>query len=929
MKSYKLFFLFLIGLLTAALPLFFYEQHPSHIVRIDAAISKGDKIEIFVDHQNFQLPITTSARSSYEFINIPHYFNHFRIDFSDQNNATAKICKIEFFDKNKTLKKTITGNEIKKWDKSAVEAKEDNSSDSCIDLQSLSSDPIVTTHFSRLNYFNENELKTYNLLAPPSRALIVFFWLFIFLFSTRSIKDFFVLTLSSLLFMNLSQKISERLQSLFTELPEPLQVAGWIHYHGYPKSTDYLIFIALGLLSFIFALIIQKKFKLYKDSSLNQASASFSKFDFFIPFFSIIILLLYVWPSFLSSYDQITNPQHNLGRDALNGYTWKFFYESGYLPFKDFWYPYGSQNTFLGPFFENQIWMLLHKFIYLTAFIYSIYQLFKDDLKFYFLTLFGALILYLLDFFNSPDRYFASFSILLFSTLLIWRQITNSSSSSLLEKLRAFASLLLVALANLWILHFEIHQAIYIILGQIIFFAILLLNQAKRKNTLIYFLSFITLNSIYITLYFTHFLSKEQRSGIIGFFKESTSFTQNASLPNTFSNYLENSYTTESFLYFLVFFLIFQFGLVFFEKSKSFNFSHKDFSFFFTGAFITYLAPLIYKQITRPHMALQLVGLIIIATIICLMYQIKKNRFSFYQLAFLSLMAGFCLIQVYRYHLTDKFKDQISQSYQKLISPWPEQVYFKIGDQKLRQSFFSNESLFYKSLRGDEIKNQLQKFIQNDKFYVLGDQSFLYTLFKQSSPYNITFYDGAPLNLQKNTISWIKENQVQKVIWEPQVDFFDEVPHILRVPRIFEFIVNNFSPKHNFNPYVVLEKVSSSQGKSVSSWLSYLPKEINYRSLLRPYDDNLWIKDCSLKPCEKIFVIEIKALPKANDDYEFTIVDNEKNEFTIKLTPKASKVYLPFRNIWFMSLLKSYNIKDNEQLSIQTLDVGFKNETLY
>lgn len=929
MKSYKLIFLFLLGLYLAALPLIFYEQNPSHIVRVEAAISKGDKIELFIDHQSFQMPITTSERTTYEFINIPHYFTHFRIDFSDQNNANAKICKIDFFDQNKNLKKSIAGSEIKKWDKNAVETTNVSITDSCIDLISLSSDPIITTHFSRLNYFNENELKAYNLLAPPSRILIVFLWFFIFLLFTRSLKDFFILTLSCSLFMILSQKASEKLESLLTEAPAPLQVAGWTHYHGYPKSTDYLIFIILGLLCFLFALFIQKKFKIYKETDSEQWSAPSRSFHFLIPFFSIALILIYIWPAFSRSFDQIINPQHNFGWDALNGYTWKFFYESGYLPFKDFWYHYGSQNAFLGPFIENQVLSLMHKVIYLTSFIFSAYHLFKDDIKFYFLTLFGALTLYLLDFFNSPDRYFASFSILLLSAFLIWKQFIQPSSSSLLKRITQIVSLFIITLLNLWILHFEIHQAIYLFLGQIFLFILLLMDQSKIKRTFLYLLSFISINTFCVTLYFTLVLNREQRLGIAEFFKESAAFTQNASIANTFSNYLKNTYNTESFLYFLVFFLIFQFGLILFAKVKSFHFTEKDFPLFFTGAFITYLAPLIYKQITRPHMALQLIGLVTLGILINLFYQIKKNRFSFYQLAILSFLAGFCLIQTFRYHLSDKFLIQVTSAYQKLTSPWPSQDYFKFGNQDLRLSYFSSKSLFYKSLRGDELKLQLNKFIQDDKFYVLGDQSFFYTLFKQSPPYNITFYYGAALTFQKKTISWIKNNQIGKVIWEPQVDFFDDVPHILRAPRIFEFIINNFTPTKSFHPYVILEKISSSEKKSVSPWLLYLPQEINYRSLLRPYDEDLWNKDCLPEACEKIFVIEVKHPSKANKDYEFTILDSENNEFIIKLTPKSSKVFLSFKNIWFMPLLKSYSIINNDQLSIQTLDVGFKNETLY
>jgi hypothetical protein len=80
-----------------------------------------------------------------------------------------------------------------------------------------------------------------------------------------------------------------------------------------------------------------------------------------------------------------------------------------------------------------------------------------------------------------------------------------------------------------------------------------------------------------------------------------------------------------------------------------------------------------------------------------------------------------------------------------------------------------------------------------DKIFVLGDDSLLYVLRRQDSPYMINLYNSSPVDEQERTVRWLEQNRPRFVVWDPHEASFDWVPNVVRTPLIYRYVVDHYA----------------------------------------------------------------------------------------------------------------------------------------
>ena len=123
--------------------------------------------------------------------------------------------------------------------------------------------------------------------------------------------------------------------------------------------------------------------------------------------------------------------------------------------------------------------------------------------------------------------------------------------------------------------------------------------------------------------------------------------------------------------------------------------------------------------------------------------------------------------------------------------------------------------------------------------FVLGDSQVLYTLLQQRPPWHIVPYNSSPLNDQRRIIEELEEASPSVVVVDRTSQVFDGVPHDVRIPLIFQYVIDNYEFDHAVGPYDILVRRAPDFDKSAQYWSELLGQDIELGSTpnVSSYDD--------------------------------------------------------------------------------------------
>ena len=111
--------------------------------------------------------------------------------------------------------------------------------------------------------------------------------------------------------------------------------------------------------------------------------------------------------------------------------------------------------------------------------------------------------------------------------------------------------------------------------------------------------------------------------------------------------------------------------------------------------------------------------------------------------------------------------------------------------------------------------------------YVLGDDSSFYILAGQKPPYVANNYNCSPLAEQRHVLAWLRSERPRFVVWNPVDASFDGVPHVVRLPVIYQYVVEHYRPLKVVGPYQILTLKTEPAETDSQYWLNELGSTID------------------------------------------------------------------------------------------------------
>jgi hypothetical protein len=198
---------------------------------------------------------------------------------------------------------------------------------------------------------------------------------------------------------------------------------------------------------------------------------------------------------------------------------------------------------------------------------------------------------------------------------------------------------------------------------------------------------------------------------------------------------------------------------------------------------------------------------------------------------------------------------------------------------------------------------EIFEIIGDNKFYVFGEPSGLYIMGKIRIPYFTSFYDGSSLKNQKRVIDSIDDKSIDYIIIRKNFTSFDLVDNTVRVPLIFDHIIQNFIYFKSTDNYYILKRNISKVVISYDFWNTYLGPNINLGYL--PEKTKVSNINCDLSPsCAKYIHIVKKDSKDGNFNIEL-LNKSIKNNITFAMHGKDKNAYININRLWSSNFFES------------------------
>jgi hypothetical protein len=130
----------------------------------------------------------------------------------------------------------------------------------------------------------------------------------------------------------------------------------------------------------------------------------------------------------------------------------------------------------------------------------------------------------------------------------------------------------------------------------------------------------------------------------------------------------------------------------------------------------------------------------------------------------------------------------------------------------------------------ERVMAPLMKGVHND-LYVLGDVPTLYLMLDQEVPWEINLYNSSPIEDQRRVVAWIQSHRPRYVVLDGrQGEYFDAVPYSVRVPLLYQEVIEHYGYVRSVGSFDILERAAP---RSPSFWQSRLGGTIALGSVIK------------------------------------------------------------------------------------------------
>ena len=667
-------------------------------------------------------------------------------------------------------------------------------------------------------------------------------------------------------------------------------------YAGISKTRDTLTLLTLAVVPFSLAFLVWRIFlkwdRIWEWTRQAVPEGSRPKFIsapwFWLSFVSLVLVLYNLWGA---EYHATVVPRQEfpVGWDFSNMLLWQYLFQTGSLPYRDFWYPYGGLILGASPF----PWGFLFERGYSTLI------LIVSLLSFYLITdrsLTRTLAIFAIWFGLAHQNMFQVFRYAILVPFLISYVCASSEQKRfglghVVFWVTAAASLLgdPATVVYGWIL-------VALVLGLDAVgnwpaFKLQIRGRVRRE---------LAVPAAFVALYLLVLALNGQIPGFLAFYLGLRGIPQYAGTPAAIGEWLLWKPFNNGFF---IWGAVILFGLgVFFYLTDSIEKRKVSLGILLLG--VCNLT-LIYKQLVHGNTAYYFgISTTIAGFLLIVLARPERIRPAQYIAAF--FFSGFLLGSFQENGGITSLWDRIGHpatlvdsSLRALVSP-PLTTAQYLSVQWNLKNFRQYPALLAVL---DVIRPRMSASKPHDLFTLTEDHA-LYIMARKRPPFYQSQYDGSLLKTQRTTVQWLETNRPSVVVYNTKkLDVFG-VPGVVRVPLVYEHVILNYALDTMVGDYAILRPRKFEEPVDVKFWRQSLGS-IGLLELPRSTSMPKFAGCAKPAPCADFLEIRLKA-PVASATPVSVPVTAGDNTFEIRLlmVPEQQQYVIYLDRLWFWGGLR-------------------------
>jgi hypothetical protein len=793
-------------------------ERQSVTLTVDMQVSGGNMVEVFLNDTGLgsrQAAIVPNIRKKYVFKDIPHEVHFFRLDPTDQQDAAITIYGIGFAAGGGSLLQWAA-EDIRSWRMANISGV--NESAGAVSMHAANSDPMLMTNLRMATGGLPAPLERFGeMLLQPYSITVLFLGCFVlFLVCGCTSQRGLMHVGMAAIIHGAGYVLVKAVMQLGISPPAAHAAAGYSSFVGYPKFRDHLASFALAGLALLAAGITARlpwpRAPAAEDA--EPASQPGSRGRRWAMHAAVLLFLAMLFqPDFAGNLNhlrqQYFTPQD---WDMGNNITWSYLIHAGRLPFRDFWYPYSGFFLQSKPAPFDQIAGWIHCMVCLALFYLGLWHVCGRRWKPALAALGVVLVAIVSSTFVGWTRY-----ILAIDFGLVYLAVERAQLSS------ARAGWVLAPVAG-YVFFMETAQLLYAGAGILAYSAIRFRLRYRKGDLAAQAVHWLRTTALPIFAGILPVLAWLGAAGLLGGFLDfQRSFgvqAQYAAVPADVAGWMAPRLTLES-VFPVSYYLL---GIACYER-----FRHREKTAYPAAALLLLSAAALLcmqKQITRPHMATQVA---IYPALGALLYGIwiwPRRTAGQVVVAgcFLGCVAGAAV------------HGNVPGSITQALVDGPRRLASNLRSMASLPEFQRVDATRYARYRFRDftemnaVVDALVRepgFSAGQKIYVLGDDPLFYVLLGQDVPYQVNNYNCSPIEQQHKVLAWLEQYSPKFVIWNPANAEFDRVPHVVRLPLIYAYVVENYAFARKVGSYTILQRKPAGQLVDGAYWAAQLGNSIH------------------------------------------------------------------------------------------------------
>lgn len=695
----------------------------------------------------------------------------------------------------------------------------------------------------------------------------------------------------SAIFFLLAPTLIFGLEHVKFPLQNPSNSIGSALYFGHSKGRETVqIFITL-MFSTLCGYILAHVNRSAQTLPHNPVEPS-PKWQVYISiFFMSALFIAFNFPDLLTALNTMKeSPLIVDGFDTLNISSWSYLSLAGFLPYRDFWFPYGADFLEIGIAPQSLLWRFKEQLITFAVVLYILFSYCGRRIIPACIIIITLGIFIDLEVFLATGRYLLCFTLVGFFYSIASKREQN------------FYIFSLFGIYAAWCLVQDPVQIMYATpaLMLSIYFCFKRSARGAYSPTLLKACACALISFVTILVGFLASLYRmDGLHSYMEFYLNLHSISVSSSTSSPIYDWSVTRWSYDSLLFYglnlLTFIAVFHLA----------NEKHRlSLELGEVIAPILVLSVLVFqKALIRQQHGQDVLCLIFLGLVLHFLFfysSLKKRE----QLIF-SVLCGMLMGSLYSSLYMAKYLEFKMSLARNIFSNLAVAINHPIAAPEVIDRYYSS-----KNLAGIDLDHRLAlEYLEGkglthsgSEIFVLGDNSYYYPALNQIPCPYISLYDSSGIRAQQAQVQCLRERSPKFIIWDSSFKIFDDVPHTVRVPLIFDYVVEHYVPQRKFGSIYILSRRLEGEREDFEFWTEQLGTEVNQGAV--PFRSNISrFKNCESDSCFSFVRIDgsITGITVKVDGKPFTIKFNKPNSVLIN-EPDNCSVLLD--RLWFFSAAK-------------------------